>query len=137
MVNQTSEYALRAVVFLAEARRTCPVTATMIADATGVPLNYLAKILHDLVRAGLLESSRGPSGGYRLLRAPQDLTVAEVLAPFGSVHAGPCILSRTGCHHRHPCPTRQRCRALTSALNRFVHTTHVADLAWRVPGRRR
>lgn len=78
MISQTTEYALRAVVWLA-ANPEKPLTAQQIADATRVPAGYLAKVLQGLSRAGLLHSQRGLGGGFTLARSPTQLTMWEVV----------------------------------------------------------
>lgn len=78
MISQTTEYALRAVVWLA-ANPEKPLTAQQIADATRVPAGYLAKVLQGLSRAGLLHSQRGLGGGFILARPPSSLTMWEVV----------------------------------------------------------
>ena len=66
MLSQTSEHAIRAVLFLAQQHGE-PVSADRVAGALGAPANYLGKTLNMLARRGLLASSRGPAGGFRLL----------------------------------------------------------------------
>src|SRR6188768_3085965 len=69
MLSQTIEYALRASLHIARSHPNS-VRVTEIADATDAPRNYLAKILGQLARAGLLESTRGPTGGFRFSSHP-------------------------------------------------------------------
>jgi Rrf2 family transcriptional regulator, nitric oxide-sensitive transcriptional repressor len=78
VISQTTEYALRAVVWLA-ANPDKPLTAQQIAEATRVPAGYLAKVLQGLSRAGLLHSQRGLGGGFTLARSPTQLTMWEVV----------------------------------------------------------
>ena len=78
MISQTTEYALRAVVWLA-ANPEKPLTAQQIAEATRVPAGYLAKVLQGLSRAGLLHSQRGLGGGFTLARSPSSLTMWDVV----------------------------------------------------------
>jgi Rrf2 family nitric oxide-sensitive transcriptional repressor len=78
VISQTTEYALRAVVWLA-ANPEKPLTAQQIAEATRVPAGYLAKVLQGLSRAGLLHSQRGLGGGFTLARSPAALTMWEVV----------------------------------------------------------
>ncbi|MBK9128108.1 MAG: Rrf2 family transcriptional regulator [Phycisphaerales bacterium] len=78
MISQTTEYALRAVVWLA-ANPEKPLTAQQIAEATRVPAGYLAKVLQGLSRAGLLNSQRGLGGGFTLAKAPSAMTMWEVV----------------------------------------------------------
>ncbi len=85
MISQTTEYALRAVVWLA-ANPEKPLTAQQIADATRVPAGYLAKVLQNLSRAGLLTSQRGLGGGFALARSPEVLTMWEVVQAVDPMH---------------------------------------------------
>src|SRR4051812_29884258 len=79
MISQTSEYALRTIVFLASCDGK-PATTRRIADATHVPVGYLAKVLHSLSRAELITSQRGPNGGSVLARDPAKLSVYDVIS---------------------------------------------------------
>lgn len=72
-----ADYAVRAAVELAAAGEMT--TAEQIADAQGIPLNFLENILRDLRRAGLVESRRGQAGGYLLARTAESITVADVI----------------------------------------------------------
>jgi Rrf2 family protein len=78
LLSQTVEYALRAVVTLANAEGRPMVTAD-IAKATEVPMGYLYKVLQQLGRNDLVQSQRGSKGGFTLRRNPQDLTLLEVI----------------------------------------------------------
>jgi Rrf2 family protein len=57
-----------------------PVQAREVADRQQIPLRYLEQILQELRRAGLVEGKRGPGGGYALVRRPEDVRLAEVVA---------------------------------------------------------
>jgi Rrf2 family protein len=78
MISQTTEYALRAVVWLAREPDMQQGTKK-ISVATQVPPGYLSKVLQKLTRAGLVTSSPGRSGGFRLARHPWDIHVLEVV----------------------------------------------------------
>ena len=78
MISQTGEYALRAVVCLADADHAA-MTAQQIAAVGKVPPGYMAKVLMALSRAGILHSRRGLKGGFTLARPASELTVLEVL----------------------------------------------------------
>jgi Rrf2 family protein len=77
-LSQTIEYALRAVVWLAENPGT-PQTTQQIADACKAPASYLAKVLQGLVRNRIITAQRGPGGGFALERDPVALTLLEVV----------------------------------------------------------
>jgi Rrf2 family protein len=76
-ITAKADYAVRATVQLAAAGEM--ITAEQIADAQGIPLNFLENILRDLRRAGLVESRRGQAGGYALARAADAITLADVI----------------------------------------------------------
>ena len=77
-VSAKVDYALRAVIELAAAGKG-PVKGERIAQAQEIPLKFLENILGDLRHAGIVRSQRGVEGGYWLARAPEELTVAEVV----------------------------------------------------------
>ena len=78
MISQTTEYALRAVVWLARQPDEQQGTKK-ISEAIQVPGGYLSKVLQKLTRAGLVTSSPGRGGGFRLARDPADIRVLEVV----------------------------------------------------------
>lgn len=78
MISQTSEYALRAVVWLA-GQQGKPQTARQIAGPTQVPVGYLSKVMQSLVNAGLATSQRGLGGGFQLARDPAKISILEVI----------------------------------------------------------
>lgn len=129
MLSQTGEYALRAVVHLAQQGRDGPLKIDEIATALDIPRNYLSKILHRLVGAGLLTSARGPTGGFRLAVAADELTLAEVVEAFDPVLADRrCLLGKERCSDAHPCQAHVRWKVVASSVGGFFRDTTVADL---------
>src|SRR5436309_14077089 len=92
-ISAKVDYAVRAAVELAAAPGEKPVKAERIANAQGIPLNFLENILGVPRHAGALRSHRGAEGGYRLAKAPDQATVADVIravdGPLPSVRGGP------------------------------------------------
>lgn len=80
MFSMTTEYALRAVVFLSQAEGR--VTAGDIAERTRVPVRYMSKVLQTLSESGIIESQRGPSGGFWLSRPADKITLLEIVDCF-------------------------------------------------------
>jgi Rrf2 family protein len=79
VLSQTTEYALRAMVFLASAEME-PKTAQQVAEGTAVPSRYMSKVLQSLGRAGLLKAQRGLRGGFVLDRPAGKITLLDVVA---------------------------------------------------------
>ena len=74
MISQTAEYALRAIVHLAQTHPV-PQTAASIAERTHVPVPYLSKVMQSLARVGLVSSQRGLHGGFALVRMASTFSV--------------------------------------------------------------
>ena len=91
MLSQRSRYALKALIHLAGAVATRPLPIGGIAEATGVSRKFLEAILNDLRREGLVESTRGKLGGYRLARPAERISFADVIrASEGPLALFPC-----------------------------------------------
>ncbi|MDP6153120.1 MAG: Rrf2 family transcriptional regulator [Phycisphaeraceae bacterium] len=78
MFSQSAEYAVQAVAWLA-AHAPEAQTTQQIADGTQIGASYLSKVLGALSRAGVINSQRGPHGGFALGRAPTQITLFEVI----------------------------------------------------------
>lgn len=127
MISQTTEYALRAIVDLAynhgEAR-----TTQEIAEATKVPSGYLAKILKDLSRTGLIRSQRGPNGGFTLDYDPNNVTVYDVMAavdPPKRITKCPLDLKA---HRANLCPLHQRLDDAMAMVETAFKQTTIAEV---------
>jgi len=79
MISQTSEYALRAALYLAARSDPGLASAHEISEATRVPVGYLQKILRMLSRHGILEAHRGTNGGFSLAKVPSAISVLDIL----------------------------------------------------------
>ena len=78
MISHTVEYALRAIVTIAQ-HDGVPCTAQTISSITQVPAPYLSKLMQGLVRADLVTSKRGLHGGFVLTKDPAELTIWEIV----------------------------------------------------------
>jgi Rrf2 family protein len=76
-VSAKADYAVRAAIELAAADE--PLTAENVAQRQGIPVQFLHKIFHELQRARLVSSQRGPDGGQRLARPADEITVADIM----------------------------------------------------------
>jgi Rrf2 family protein len=127
MLSQTTEYALRIVVQLAS-QRGQPVTIPELASTTKIPSGYLAKVLRQLARAGLVHSQRGPNGGSELLRPPEELTVLDVVQavdPIKRIEVCPLGL-RT--HGANLCPLHRRLDQAAATVETAFRNSSVAEL---------
>lgn len=134
MLNQTAEYALRAVIAIAGRPGDEFVRAAELAAVLALPANYLSKILHRLAAAGILESRRGREGGFRLAGRVGALSLARVVAPFDSVVTERrCVLGGAACSARTACAAHERWSPISAALRGFLRDTTVAEVVQRGP----
>lgn len=127
MISQTAEYALRAIVYLAD-QRGSPRTTAQIAEATQVPPGYLAKVMQSLSRTKLVHSQRGLNGGFTLTRDPATLPMMEIIVavdPIRRFHQCPLGLDT---HHEDLCALHRNLEEAAQMLERKFTETSVADL---------
>ena len=79
MIAQKTRYALRSLLFLAEAQGGGPVQLARIAETQRVPPKYLELIMLDLKKSGIVKSARGPKGGYRLARPSEQISFGDIV----------------------------------------------------------
>jgi Rrf2 family protein len=129
MFSHTVEYALRAVVHLAD-RAPEPRTTDQIATATRVPKAYLSKVLQSLSRGGIVHSQRGIGGGMTLTRPPGELTILEVVNAVDPIQRIKTCPLGIESHGFRLCPLHRRLdNALATVEAAFGRTTLAEVLA--------
>ena len=127
MISQTAEYALRAVVWLAS-QPDRALGTRQIATAAQVPPGYLSKVLQVLARAGLVTSTPGRSGGFRLARPAEEMTVLDVVDAVDPIlRITECPLGLPG-HRGVLCPLHRRLDEAAETVQRAFATSTIADL---------
>lgn len=127
LISQTAEYALRAIVSLAERHGQSVVTQDL-ARRTRIPAGYLSKILQTLRRAGLVHSQRGLRGGFVLQRAPDKISVLEVIdaiEPIRRMTRCPLDLPE---HASGLCPLHRRLDEAIGQVRNTFASFSIADL---------
>lgn len=133
-LSQKCYYGIRAVLDLAGRRRDVPISATEIAAAQGIPAKFLAIILAQLKQAGFVRSVRGMQGGYRLARAPAEITVHEVIAAMdGAAESHLCLRGRPAdhCRERGTCALAALWRQASDAATAVFADVTFAELLER------
>lgn len=127
LISKTAEYALRAVVWLAQTPDT-PRGTPQAARATRVPAGYLSRVLQSLARAGLVESSPGRTGGFRLARPPRRISVLEVVNAVDPVQrVVRCPLGLRS-HRGRLCPLHRRLDEAAAMVQRAYAETTIAEI---------
>ena len=132
MLSRTSEYALRALIHLAQNEEKWPLSGARIAGETNIPPKYLSKILSDLARVGVLKSFPGKTGGFRLGRPARQLSLFEILSPFEQFERRRCPFGNQECNDLHPCGAHNHWKKVIETEQRFYLKTTVHDVALRM-----
>lgn len=134
VLPRTADHALRALIVLARHGVGQSLSAVRICELTGTPRNYTGKTLHALARAGFLRSTRGPTGGFALLRQPSAITLADIADVFAeSPRAPQCLLGTGPCDPEHPCAAHAQWMRVAAAARAPLKTTTIADLLYVSP----
>jgi Rrf2 family protein len=131
LITQKKQYALRAVYELAKHRETGPIKSAQIAAAQAIPQRFLEIILNQLKHAGILTAKRGYTGGFKLNRAPGDITVEDIFKSLDDIdEAAVCV----SCISKADCPFYGKCAFLPlwtqmqKAIDRICTATTIQSL---------
>jgi Rrf2 family iron-sulfur cluster assembly transcriptional regulator len=124
-------YAVTAMLDLALHQQTGPVSLADIADRQGISLSYLEQIFSRLRRQGLVASTRGPGGGYRLSRAAVEISVADVIGAVDEVVDATRCGGMQNCQGEERCLTHDLWRDLSHQLHEFLTGIDLQELVTR------
>ncbi len=110
------------------------VSASQLAEVTAIEPSTVAKVLKMLARAGLVRSVRGVNGGYQLVRAPGQTSVASIVSAMeGPIALTECGLEPGLCSHEAYCSLRSSWQKIGSAVEKALNELTLADLAGLKP----
>lgn len=138
-LNQATDYAFRAVLYLAQLPPGEVVEAQVIARRECIPMRFLLKILRLLTKAGIVDSYRGVGGGYALARPPAEITLLDVLvAVEGPVQINRCLVDAEFCSKQGPphCPVHRVLGSIQETLVQEFKRYNFAQLAGGSQGSR-
>ncbi len=135
MITTTSEYALRALLRLAQAPSGELVGGRELSEELHIPSNYLSKVMLTLRNAGIVETARGFGGGYRLQKAPSKIRLVDVVELFEGVSTRPhCFLGeKSVCSDADPCAAHAHFRVVRNAYIRYLEKTTIGVMANEAP----
>jgi Rrf2 family protein len=130
MISRTSKYALQILGFLVSENGGRS-RSEDIAKKTGIPANYLSKILNQLRKQRLVEAEKGWGGGFRLRPEARQRPIEEILAVIDGVDStrrDECVFGHPECDSGNPCPLHPYWERIRETYREMVSRTTVADL---------
>ena len=124
-ITRQADYAVRAVLYLAQLGSDRRAATSQIAEDQQIPPSFLAKIVSQLSVAGLLQTSRGARGGVSLARSPERISLLEVVEAIdGPILLNECVAAEGVCTFGDTCPMRPVwCDAQAELVARLEKTT--------------
>ncbi|MEQ1947626.1 MAG: Rrf2 family transcriptional regulator [Bryobacteraceae bacterium] len=135
-LTKKADYGLIALRHLAQTGRRpetgvwTSASAKDIADAYGIPLPLLSKVLQRLAKSGMLASEQGTNGGYRLAKDASQISTLEVIRAIdGPIILTQCFTEHSGCSRTELCPVREPLRKVHEGILGLLSSITLADLA--------
>ena len=130
MFSKACEYGIRAMLHIARTSKVgTRVGIRDIAKAIDSPEPFMAKILQDLSRKGLVLSIKGPNGGFYMNDVHQKISLAEIVTAIdGDQLFNGCGLGLKACNEKKPCPIHYEFKAIRTNLKAMLQSTALEDL---------
>lgn len=107
-ITRQADYALRAMLYLAQLEKDQKAATSKIAEEKEIPPSFLAKIISQLSIAGLIRTSRGAHGGVELARSPEEISLLDVVEAIdGPISLNECTSDPSVCSFGNNCPLHE------------------------------
>lgn len=129
ILRRDTDYALRAMVYLAGHYGNGPVSARELAQNGGIPYQLACKLLQKLHNGKLAESSMGPKGGFKLIGEPSRISVLKVIKAIqGRLSLNRCLLSADACSYQRRCRISKKLGELQQQMESFLDSVTLDNL---------
>ena len=131
-ITRQADYAMRALLYLAEQGPNAKAPTRKIAQEMLIPLSFLAKIISQLALSGMITTARGARGGVSLAKSPTAISMYDVVAAIdGPIHLNECTVEACICPFEDTCPVHQVWLEAEELLNGKLMKTTLAELVDR------
>ncbi|MDH3252056.1 MAG: Rrf2 family transcriptional regulator [Ignavibacteria bacterium] len=128
--SRQCEYALQAVLYMALKPQGKMSSIKEMTSKLDIPPHFLAKILQDLTRKGLLASMKGPSGGFGLGMAAKEITLFHIVEAVDGVEfTQTCVLGFPECSGKNPCAVHEKWAGLRDGIYNMLVSKNIAEMA--------
>lgn len=129
-LTRAADYGVRVMIHLASPTADGRQSLSALAKVADAPESFLSKILQALVRASLIESRRGQSGGFEISQSGSNATIRTVIeAVDGPVHLNLCLVEGRPCHRKSWCPAHPVWERAQGAMFAVLDSMTIAELA--------
>ncbi len=130
ILRRDTDYALRAMVYLAGHCGNWPVSAREVAQRADIPYQLACKLLQKLHIAKLVKSSMGPKGGFELSRQPSAISVLKLVKAIqGRLSLNRCLLNADACSYHRQCRISKKLAELQQQMESFLNNVTLDELA--------
>ena len=106
--SKKCEYGMQAILYLAAKEKGALVSAEEISKVLKIPREFISKILQSLKESGLINSSKGKSGGFSLAKSSSRIKLIDIVAAIDGLELfDNCVLGFPECSPTHPCPVHE------------------------------
>ncbi|MFA7330669.1 MAG: Rrf2 family transcriptional regulator [Candidatus Delongbacteria bacterium] len=127
-LSKTTEYAIRVMSFLAR-RSDEAVSVAQLSETLAIPYKYLARLMTQLSQAGLLQSTQGKKGGYRIARPLEEIFIYQIVDVVeGLENYNRCVMGYPQCDDQNPCCMHHLWEPQLLGVRRMIYEHTLADL---------
>jgi len=127
--SKKCELGLQAILFLSVQEPGSYINSDVISENLRIPKDFAAKVLQDLVSTGIIDSKKGKTGGFLLIKEPSSVTLLDlVYAMDGNEFFSKCMLGFHKCSDKNPCPVHQKWGRLRERIRRLLANTSLANV---------
>jgi Rrf2 family iron-sulfur cluster assembly transcriptional regulator len=134
LIRRNTDYAIRAMVYLAKNRQKEPISARQISGSQNISYGLVCKLLQRLKKNKLVKSSMGPKGGFCLNKEPSKMNLLKIIEVIqGPVSLNRCLLDANFCKRKKNCPVSKKLSKLQKEINRSLGDIKLEELARKQP----
>lgn len=129
LLSRACEYGIQAVLYLAQHYDVPYISIKEIAEKNNISFHFLGKIAQTLTQKGILVSYKGPKGGVRLAKAPEEITVLEVVEAIDGLNLlKKCVLGMPTCGDEQPCALHNTWGKIRAEIYKMLSEKSIAQL---------
>jgi Rrf2 family protein len=128
LITRDTDYALRALCFIARNKNRIVPVSELVRELN-IPRPFLRKILQVLNKKNILNSRKGPSGGFLLALPAKKIFLIDLINIFhGPLHLNDCLLQKIGCPNTHTCVLRRKISKIEHYVLKEIGLITIASL---------